>query len=241
VIDHGAGLLSSGPPVVIGAGSVVMANAVVRSSGGPHRPAFAAILGRDVLVGPLASLVGCTIEDALYIATGVMVFQDVVVGRASRLGAGCIAHVGARLAPQPAWECVGTQWHMRTGPSSPATSSTPEPCLPARTSSPAPSPTTRPTWSRCTARPWPGSEPRPRTGRTWRHEHLTTRCCFARCSSHSFAAASHSACRAKGLTSSSHPSRGRPRLAAEDDRSSPVCRRLQPSCTSSPRCGSRGE
>jgi carbonic anhydrase/acetyltransferase-like protein (isoleucine patch superfamily) len=100
VIDYGAVLLSSGPPVVIGAGSVVMANAVIRSSGGGHRPAFAAIIGEDVLVGPLASLVGCTIEDAVYIATGVMVFQDVVVGRGSRLGAGSIAHVRARLPPQ---------------------------------------------------------------------------------------------------------------------------------------------
>jgi carbonic anhydrase/acetyltransferase-like protein (isoleucine patch superfamily) len=99
VIDYGAVLLSAGPPVVIGAGSVGMANAVIRSSGGAHRPAFAANIGDDVLVGPLASLVGCTIEDAVYIATGVMVFQDVVVGRGSRLGAGSIAHVGARLPP----------------------------------------------------------------------------------------------------------------------------------------------
>jgi carbonic anhydrase/acetyltransferase-like protein (isoleucine patch superfamily) len=100
VIDHGAVLVSSGPPVVLGAGSVVMANAVIRSAGGKHRPAFPASIGKDVLVGPLASLVGCTIEDAVYVATGVMVFQGVVVGRGSRLGAGSIAHVGARLAPR---------------------------------------------------------------------------------------------------------------------------------------------
>lgn len=99
VIDHGAVLLSGGPPIVLGAGSVVMANAVVRSVGGHHRPGFATRIGRDVLVGPLAALVGCTVEDAAYIATGAMVFQDVVVGRASRLGAGSIAHVGARLPP----------------------------------------------------------------------------------------------------------------------------------------------
>jgi carbonic anhydrase/acetyltransferase-like protein (isoleucine patch superfamily) len=100
VIDHGAVLLSSGPPVVLGTGSVVMANAVIRSAGGAHRPAFPTYIGEDVLVGPLASLVGCTVEDAVYIATGVMVFQGVVVGRGSRLGAGSIAHVGARLSPE---------------------------------------------------------------------------------------------------------------------------------------------
>ena len=100
VIDHGAVLVSTGPPVVLGAGSVVMPNAVIRSAGGPHRPAFAATLGEDVLVGPLASLVGCTIEDAVYVATAVMVFQDAVIGRARRLGAGSIAHVAARLPPR---------------------------------------------------------------------------------------------------------------------------------------------
>jgi carbonic anhydrase/acetyltransferase-like protein (isoleucine patch superfamily) len=100
VVDYGAVLVSSGPPVVVGAGSVVMPNAVIRSSGGAHRPAFAVTIGDDVLVGPLASLVGCTIEDAVYIATGVMVFQDAVVGRGSRLGAGSIAHIGVRLPAQ---------------------------------------------------------------------------------------------------------------------------------------------
>jgi carbonic anhydrase/acetyltransferase-like protein (isoleucine patch superfamily) len=99
VIDHGAVLLSSGPPVVLGNGSVVMANAVIRSTGGAHRPAFPATIGDDVLVGPLASLVGCMVEDAVYIATGVVVFQGVVIGRGSRLGAGSIAHVGAHLPP----------------------------------------------------------------------------------------------------------------------------------------------
>jgi carbonic anhydrase/acetyltransferase-like protein (isoleucine patch superfamily) len=99
VIDHGAVLASSGAPVVLGTGSVVMANAVIRSAGGAHRPAFETNIGEDVVVGPLTSLVGCTVEDAVYIATGVMVFQGVVVGRGSRLGAGSIAHVGARLPP----------------------------------------------------------------------------------------------------------------------------------------------
>lgn len=99
VVDHGAVVASSGPPVVLGAGSVVMPNAVIRSVGGDHRPPFPVTIGEDVLVGPLAALVGCTLEDAVYVATGVMVFQDVVVGRGSRLGAGSIVHVGARLAP----------------------------------------------------------------------------------------------------------------------------------------------
>jgi len=93
VIDYGCVIASSGPPVVLGAGTVVMANAVIRSVGGTHRPPFPVSIGEAVLVGPLAAIAGCRVEDAVYIATGAMVFQA-----ASRLGAGSIVHVGARVA-----------------------------------------------------------------------------------------------------------------------------------------------
>jgi hypothetical protein len=45
VIDHGAVLVSSGPPVALGAGSVVMPNPVIRSAGGAQRPAFKTTIG----------------------------------------------------------------------------------------------------------------------------------------------------------------------------------------------------
>jgi carbonic anhydrase/acetyltransferase-like protein (isoleucine patch superfamily) len=99
VVGHGAVIESSGPEVRLDAGVVVMSGAVVRSVGGVHRPAFPVRVGAETLVGPLAALAGCLIEDACYVATGVMVFQDVVVGEGTRLGAGSIVHVGTRLPP----------------------------------------------------------------------------------------------------------------------------------------------
>ena len=99
VIDHGVVLASSGPPVELGRGVVVMANAVVRSVGGSHRPAFAVELGAETLIGPLVALAGCTIGDACYVATGVMVFHGATVGAGTRLGAGSIVHTGASLPP----------------------------------------------------------------------------------------------------------------------------------------------
>ncbi len=100
VIDHGAVIAGSGPPVVLGRGVVVMANAVVRSVGGEHRPAFPVKIGGDSLIGPLAALAGCTIGDACYVATGAMLFHGATVGDGSRVGAGAIIHTGAQLPPR---------------------------------------------------------------------------------------------------------------------------------------------
>lgn len=99
MIDYGAVIASAGPPVVLGHGVVVMANAVVRSVGGDCRPAFPVEIGADSLIGPLAALTGCTVGEACYVATGVMVFHAAAVGNGSRLGAGSIVHTGAELPP----------------------------------------------------------------------------------------------------------------------------------------------
>jgi len=97
VVDHGAVLTSSGPPVVLDAGVVVMPNAVVRSVGGAHRPAFDVRIGAASLVGPAAVLAGCRLGRAVYVATQVMVFHGADVGDGCRLGAGSVVHTGARL------------------------------------------------------------------------------------------------------------------------------------------------
>ncbi len=99
MIDYGAVIASSGPPVALGPGVVVMANATIRSVGGEHRPAFPVEVGADSLIGPLAALTGCTVGEACYLATGVMVFHGATVGDGSRLGAGSIVHTGAQLPP----------------------------------------------------------------------------------------------------------------------------------------------
>ena len=98
VVDVGAVLASSGPRVTFGEGVVVMPNAVVRSVGGEHRPAFPTTIGADSVIGPGAVLAGCDIGRAVYVATQAMVFQGAQVGEGSRLGAGSVVHTGARLS-----------------------------------------------------------------------------------------------------------------------------------------------
>jgi carbonic anhydrase/acetyltransferase-like protein (isoleucine patch superfamily) len=85
VVDYGAVIVSSGSPVRLDEGVVVMPGAVIRSVGGAHRPGFPVHVGAESLVGPLAALAGCSLGAACYVATGVMVFQG-AVGEGSRLG-----------------------------------------------------------------------------------------------------------------------------------------------------------
>ncbi len=114
VIGHGAVIESSGPEVHLAAGVVVMSGAVIRSVGGVHRPAFPVRVGPESLVGPLAALAGCVLEEACYVATGAMVFQGVVVGAGTRLSAGSIVHVGTRLPRRAASACATTRCRART-------------------------------------------------------------------------------------------------------------------------------
>jgi len=100
VIDHGALIVSSGTPVVIGARVVVMPGAVIRSTGSAGRPPYPVAIGDDCLIGPQAALAGCTLGADVYVATQVMVFHGACVGDGCRLGAGSVVHTGARLPPQ---------------------------------------------------------------------------------------------------------------------------------------------
>lgn len=113
VIDHGSAIVATGAPIEIGARVVVMPGAVVRSTGGSERPAHPVTIGDDCLVGPHATLAGCELGPAVYVATQVMIFHGARIGHGSRLGAGSIVHTGARL---PARSRVGMRQFAIAGP-----------------------------------------------------------------------------------------------------------------------------
>ena len=96
-IDHGALIVSGGPPIRLGRGVAVMPGAVIRSTGGPSRPEFPVDIGDECLIGPQAALAGCTLGDAVYVATQVMIFHGARVGDGCRLGAGSVVHTGAHV------------------------------------------------------------------------------------------------------------------------------------------------
>jgi carbonic anhydrase/acetyltransferase-like protein (isoleucine patch superfamily) len=92
-ILHGAVLTAEDGEVRIGDDVVVMENALVRGRAG--RPA---IVGDAVLIGPHAHVNGATVEDEVFVATGVSIFPGAVVGARSELRINSVLHVGSRLA-----------------------------------------------------------------------------------------------------------------------------------------------
>jgi carbonic anhydrase/acetyltransferase-like protein (isoleucine patch superfamily) len=98
-VDYGVVIASSGPPVVLGEGVSVLANAVIRSVGGHGRPAFPVRIGDESIIAPQVALAGCEIGERCYLATAVVVLQGARVGRGSRVAVGAVVHAGAVLAP----------------------------------------------------------------------------------------------------------------------------------------------
>lgn len=91
---HGAVLTAEDGEVRTGADVVVMENALVRGRAG-----HPAVLGDAVLVGPHAHVNGATVEDEVFIATGVSMFPGAVAGAGSELRINSVLHVNSRLAP----------------------------------------------------------------------------------------------------------------------------------------------
>lgn len=81
----GAVISAEGAPVVVGANSVVMENAVVKSSGGKVIQ-FPCTIGESCIVGPGAYVVGATIEPGVFIASGAKVGNGQTVPENTTVG-----------------------------------------------------------------------------------------------------------------------------------------------------------
>jgi carbonic anhydrase/acetyltransferase-like protein (isoleucine patch superfamily) len=93
-ILHGAIVNGDNGPVVIGSDVLVMEQAVLRGRGGhPLR------IGDAVLVGPHSHLNGTTIEDEVFVATGVSMFPGSRAGSGSELRINSVLHVNSVLPP----------------------------------------------------------------------------------------------------------------------------------------------
>jgi carbonic anhydrase/acetyltransferase-like protein (isoleucine patch superfamily) len=95
-ILHGAVIVSEGAPVTIGAQTVVMENAVLRASGGSARH-FPLTIGESCIVGPNAYVVGATVGDGCFIASGTKIFNEAKLEDGCGVALGAIVHVKSRL------------------------------------------------------------------------------------------------------------------------------------------------
>jgi len=93
---HGAVVTAEGAPLRVGDQTVVMEHAVLRSSGGSAL-AFPLSVGSRCIIGPHAYVVGATIGDGCFVASGAKIFNGATLERGSGVALGGIVHVNSRL------------------------------------------------------------------------------------------------------------------------------------------------
>lgn len=78
-IMHGAAVIAEGENISIGECCIAMENAVIRSTA-----RHACRIGNFCLIGPSAHVVGATVEDDVFVATGAAIFHAARVGGAQK-------------------------------------------------------------------------------------------------------------------------------------------------------------
>jgi carbonic anhydrase/acetyltransferase-like protein (isoleucine patch superfamily) len=101
-IMHGAQIIVEGGAIAIGNECIVMQNAVLRSNA-----RHSLSIGNNCLIGPNAHVVGCHVEDEVFIATGAAIFHGATVGRGSEVRVNGIVHLKTIL---PAGTTVPIGW-----------------------------------------------------------------------------------------------------------------------------------
>lgn len=93
-IMHGASIVAEGGRIAMGKQCIVFENAVVRSNAG-HDTA----IGNYCLIGPNAHIVGCSIEEDVFIATGAAIFHGARLGSGSQVRINAVVHLKSYLEP----------------------------------------------------------------------------------------------------------------------------------------------
>lgn len=93
-VMHGASIIAEGGKIRLGENCVIFENAVVRSNAN-----HSAFIGNFCLIGPNAHIVGCTIEDEVFVATGASVFHSAHLGKGSEIRINAVVHLKSYLEP----------------------------------------------------------------------------------------------------------------------------------------------
>ncbi len=105
-IMFGAQVIAEGGSIAIGDECIVMENAVLRSNA-----RHSLTIGNNCLIGPNAHVVGCRIEEQVFIATGAVVFHGAFLGRDSEVRVNAVVHLKTLLLPGATvpigWVAVG--------------------------------------------------------------------------------------------------------------------------------------
>lgn len=101
-IMYGASIVAEGGTIEIGDNCVVLENAVLRSTA-----KHSLKIGNEVLIGPQAHVVGCTVEDCVFIATGTSIFHGAKLCKGSEVRINGVVHIKTIL---PENEVVPIGW-----------------------------------------------------------------------------------------------------------------------------------
>jgi carbonic anhydrase/acetyltransferase-like protein (isoleucine patch superfamily) len=103
---YGAQIVAEGGSIEIGRECIVMENAVVRSTA-----RHSLKIGNNCLIGPNTHVVGCTIEDEVFVATGAAVFHGARLGKGCEVRINGVVHLKSCVAPGDTvpigWVAVG--------------------------------------------------------------------------------------------------------------------------------------
>lgn len=105
-IMFGAQIIAEGGTIVLEENTIVLENAVLRSTEKHNLK-----IGKNCLIGPNTHIVGSTIEEDVFIATGASIFYESVIGQGSEVRINGIVHIKTFL-PQGStvpigWVAVG--------------------------------------------------------------------------------------------------------------------------------------
>jgi carbonic anhydrase/acetyltransferase-like protein (isoleucine patch superfamily) len=110
-IMFGAQVVAESGSINVGRECIIMENAVLRSSA-----AHPLTIGANCLVGPNAHIVGSTIEDEVFLATGSAVFHGSHIGAKAEVRVNGVVHLKTRVAPGATvpigWVAVGDPAQM---------------------------------------------------------------------------------------------------------------------------------
>lgn len=105
-ILFGAQIIAEGGSIVIGTECIVMENAVLRSN--THHNLN---IGDNCLIGPNTHLVGCKIDEQVFIATGAAIFHGAEIGTGAEVRINGVVHIKTCLEPGATvpigWVAVG--------------------------------------------------------------------------------------------------------------------------------------
>ena len=91
--------------IVIGARSNVQDGTVIHceSPSPAHPDGFPTLIGEDVLIGHLAMVHGCTLEDRAFVGLGAIVMDGCRIGSDAMLAAGAMLTCGKIIEPRQLW------------------------------------------------------------------------------------------------------------------------------------------